>query len=252
MGNSEDISLKAMLAIDGVGFDWSDMAEEQVQTNMALIVILDSEVIVVKSRAFLGDDCVREEGETVGIELSRAKESYWIVRCERSRGVEGWLLSHDITILEDTSSFVESPLNVDKRNWFFCGKKKGLQTTNHEKPVKKSVSDAHGTFWKHSYLLDFKEFDGGYVTFGEEHMVVEFLKEEISQDCIVMTIWKDAPYFDLPSKDVGHGDPKSATDDQNQVKDGPDNENDEKDKSEDDSSPKKVNTARQHVNTASP
>ncbi|GKE63211.1 ribonuclease H-like domain-containing protein, partial [Tanacetum coccineum] len=43
-GNNEDISSKAMLAIDGVGFDWSDMAEEQVQTNMALIVFLDSEV----------------------------------------------------------------------------------------------------------------------------------------------------------------------------------------------------------------
>ncbi|GJV55174.1 putative ribonuclease H-like domain-containing protein, partial [Tanacetum coccineum] len=32
-GNNEDTSSKAMLAIDGVGFDWSDMAEEQVQTN---------------------------------------------------------------------------------------------------------------------------------------------------------------------------------------------------------------------------
>ncbi|GJY47938.1 putative ribonuclease H-like domain-containing protein, partial [Tanacetum coccineum] len=51
-------------------------------------------------------------------------------------------------------------------------------------------------------------------------------KEEISQDCIVMPIWKDATYFDSPSKDV--------------------------DKSEDDSSPKEVNVAGQHVNTASP
>ncbi|GJR49083.1 hypothetical protein Tco_1317186 [Tanacetum coccineum] len=33
-----------MLAIDGVGFDWSDMAEEQVQTNMALITFSDSEL----------------------------------------------------------------------------------------------------------------------------------------------------------------------------------------------------------------
>ncbi|GKA53245.1 putative reverse transcriptase domain-containing protein [Tanacetum coccineum] len=43
-GNNEDTSSKAMLAIDGVGFDLSDMAEEQVQTNMALMVFLDSEV----------------------------------------------------------------------------------------------------------------------------------------------------------------------------------------------------------------
>ncbi|GKF82400.1 hypothetical protein Tco_0244056, partial [Tanacetum coccineum] len=36
------------------------------------------------------------------------------------------------------------------------------------------------------------------------------------------------------------------------VEDGPDNENYEKDKYEDDSSPKEVNTAGQHINTASP
>ncbi|GJY94618.1 putative ribonuclease H-like domain-containing protein [Tanacetum coccineum] len=43
-GNNEDTSSKAMLAKDGVGFDWSDMAEEQVQTNMALMAFSDSEV----------------------------------------------------------------------------------------------------------------------------------------------------------------------------------------------------------------
>ncbi|GKC11677.1 ribonuclease H-like domain-containing protein [Tanacetum coccineum] len=42
-------------------------------------------------------------------------------------------------------------------------------------------------------------------------------KEEISQDCILMPIWKDASYFDSPSKDVGNVEPKSATDDQKQV-----------------------------------
>ncbi|GJU87088.1 putative ribonuclease H-like domain-containing protein [Tanacetum coccineum] len=78
-------------------------------------------------------------------------------------------------------------------------------------------------------------------------------KEEISQDCsIVMPNLEIASYFDSPSKDIGNGEPKSAADDQKQVKDGPDNENDEKDKSEDDSSPKEVNAAGQHVNTASP
>ncbi|GJU36968.1 putative ribonuclease H-like domain-containing protein [Tanacetum coccineum] len=41
---------------------------------------------------------------------------------------------------------------------------------------------------------------------------------------------EDASHFDSPSKDIGNGEPKSATDDQKQVEDGPDNENDEKDK----------------------
>ncbi|GKE92767.1 putative ribonuclease H-like domain-containing protein, partial [Tanacetum coccineum] len=62
----------------------------------------------------------------------------------------------------------------------------------------------------------------------------------------------DASYFDSPSNGVGNGEPKSAADDQKQVKNGPDNGNDEKDKAKDDSSPKEVNTAGQHVNIASP
>ncbi|GJS67433.1 hypothetical protein Tco_0681997 [Tanacetum coccineum] len=48
-GNNEDTSSKAMLAIDGVGFDWSDLAEEQVQTNMALMAFSDSEVYTDKT-----------------------------------------------------------------------------------------------------------------------------------------------------------------------------------------------------------
>ncbi|GJS64176.1 hypothetical protein Tco_0678740 [Tanacetum coccineum] len=39
---------KAMLAIDGVGFDWSDMAEEQVQTNIALMAFSDSKSATYK------------------------------------------------------------------------------------------------------------------------------------------------------------------------------------------------------------
>ncbi|GKD12048.1 hypothetical protein Tco_1196455, partial [Tanacetum coccineum] len=76
--------------------------------------------------------------------------------------------------------------------------------------------------------------------------------EEISQDYIVMPIWKDASYFDSPYKDVDNGEPKSAADDQKKDGDGPDNKNDEPDKFEDDSSPKEVNATGQHVNTASP
>nr|GEU71353.1 hypothetical protein [Tanacetum cinerariifolium] len=42
--NNEDTSSKAMLAINGVGFDLSDMIKEQVQTNMAIMAFSDSEV----------------------------------------------------------------------------------------------------------------------------------------------------------------------------------------------------------------
>ncbi|GKE11510.1 hypothetical protein Tco_1415061 [Tanacetum coccineum] len=76
--------------------------------------------------------------------------------------------------------------------------------------------------------------------------------EEISQDCIMMPIWKDTSYFDSPTKDVDNGESKTADDAQKQVEDGPNNENAEQERFADDSSTKDVNAARQHVNTASP
>ncbi|GJX85183.1 retrovirus-related pol polyprotein from transposon TNT 1-94 [Tanacetum coccineum] len=41
--NVEETSSKVMVAIDGAGFDWSFMAEEEVTTNMALMAFSDSE-----------------------------------------------------------------------------------------------------------------------------------------------------------------------------------------------------------------
>ncbi|GJV24754.1 putative ribonuclease H-like domain-containing protein [Tanacetum coccineum] len=89
-------------------------------------------------------------------------------------------------------------------------------------------------------------------TQGELNACTSTQKEEISQDCIMMPIWKDASYFHSPSKDVGNGEPNPAANDQKQVEDGPHNKTDEKDKSEDDSCSKEANTAGQHVNIASP
>ncbi|GJU42588.1 putative ribonuclease H-like domain-containing protein [Tanacetum coccineum] len=45
----EDASEKAMCAIDGSGFDWSAMAEDEIQANMALMAFSDSEVSNDKS-----------------------------------------------------------------------------------------------------------------------------------------------------------------------------------------------------------
>ncbi|GKG43363.1 hypothetical protein Tco_0480047 [Tanacetum coccineum] len=38
-----------MCAIDGAGFDWSNMAEDEIQANMALMAFTDSEVSNDKS-----------------------------------------------------------------------------------------------------------------------------------------------------------------------------------------------------------
>nr|GFB35659.1 hypothetical protein [Tanacetum cinerariifolium] len=42
--NVEETPPKAMVAIDGVGFDWSYMVEDEVPTNMALMAFSDFEV----------------------------------------------------------------------------------------------------------------------------------------------------------------------------------------------------------------
>ncbi|GJS30144.1 ribonuclease H-like domain-containing protein [Tanacetum coccineum] len=47
--NVEDTAPKAMVAIDGAGFDWNFMAEEEVTTNMALMAFSDSEVYTDKT-----------------------------------------------------------------------------------------------------------------------------------------------------------------------------------------------------------
>nr|GFA45653.1 hypothetical protein [Tanacetum cinerariifolium] len=47
--NGEDTSSKAMVAIDGAGFDWSYMTVDEVPTNMALMDFSDSENRVHKS-----------------------------------------------------------------------------------------------------------------------------------------------------------------------------------------------------------
>ncbi|GJX09416.1 hypothetical protein Tco_0199275 [Tanacetum coccineum] len=160
----EDTSLKAMLAIDGVGFDWSDMAEEQVQTNMALMAFSDSE-ITDKSKKGLGysvvppphpliynrpkkldlsysglDEFKEPEFKGYGSEDSK-KESN--VVCDKKsddskENSDNSLVKEQVS--KDTSSFVESSLNVDKETVFPVDKKvESVKPKNHEKPVKKSV-----------------------------------------------------------------------------------------------------------------
>ncbi|GJW01632.1 putative ribonuclease H-like domain-containing protein [Tanacetum coccineum] len=61
-------------------------------------------------------------------------------------------------------------------------------------------------------------------------------KHRTSQDCIVMPIWKDASYFDSPSKQMGNKDPKSVFDDLKVHEDGSNDESN-------------VNTASSGLNT---
>ncbi|GKB55620.1 hypothetical protein Tco_0911806 [Tanacetum coccineum] len=124
-GNNEDTSLKVMLAIDGVGFNWSNMAEEQVQTNMALMAFLDSESLNSKVMVLRI--------------VSKSLMLFVIKKSDNSKeNSEESLVEEQVS--QDTSSFVESSPNVDKETVFPVNKKvEFTKPKNHEKLVKKSV-----------------------------------------------------------------------------------------------------------------
>nr|GEV34900.1 putative reverse transcriptase domain-containing protein [Tanacetum cinerariifolium] len=63
--NVDDTSLKAMVAIDGAGFDWSYMADDEVPTNMALRAFLDSECCWHTTNQPNGSRLVHEELEQI-------------------------------------------------------------------------------------------------------------------------------------------------------------------------------------------
>nr|GEZ43483.1 hypothetical protein [Tanacetum cinerariifolium] len=52
--NVEEIASNAMVAIDGAGFDWSYMADDEVPTNIALMAFSDSESRGVQQPEFEG------------------------------------------------------------------------------------------------------------------------------------------------------------------------------------------------------
>ncbi|GJW86426.1 hypothetical protein Tco_0161766 [Tanacetum coccineum] len=203
----------AKLPILKLGFDWSDMVEEQVQTNMALMTFSNSEFkrevackdyeinvlksefekvkqekegiefkiekfdkaskdldkllgsqITDKSKKGLGynvvppphpliynrpkkldlsysglDEFKDPEFKSYGSEDSKQESN---IVCDKKSDAskensDDSLVKEQVS--EDTSSFVESPLNVDKETIFLDKKIEIVKPKNHEKPVKKSV-----------------------------------------------------------------------------------------------------------------
>ncbi|GJX09088.1 hypothetical protein Tco_0198947 [Tanacetum coccineum] len=103
-----------------------------------------------------------------------------------------------------------------------------------------------------AHLSDFKDFDGGYVTFGGgayggriSGKVTSSQQINDNQDCIVHQIWKDTSYFDDAS-------PRSVADAQIQDQNGLHDEIDDSEKTHDDSSLQNNGTVDQQVNTARP
>nr|GEU84956.1 zf-CCHC domain-containing protein/DUF4219 domain-containing protein/UBN2 domain-containing protein [Tanacetum cinerariifolium] len=149
-GNNEDTSSKATLPIDGVGFDWSDIAEEQVQTNMDLMAFSDSD------KKGLGYHAVPPPHPLIYNGLIKLNLSY--------SGLDEFKEPEfKEQVSEDISSFVESPLNVDKETAFSVDKKiEFVKPKNYVKPVKKSVRMQQYLLHEHYALWEVIEFGNSY------------------------------------------------------------------------------------------
>ncbi|GJW45686.1 putative ribonuclease H-like domain-containing protein [Tanacetum coccineum] len=109
-----------------------------------------------------------------------------------------------------------------------------------DKKVKIIRSD-NGTEFKNKVMDDFCKEKG----IKREYSVARTPQQNSVAERRNRTLIGYASYFDSPSKNVGNGEPKSATDDQKQVEDGTHNESDEKYNPE-------VNTGRFKLNTIDP
>ncbi|GJY86425.1 putative ribonuclease H-like domain-containing protein [Tanacetum coccineum] len=147
-GNNEDISSKAMLAIDGVGFDWSDMVEEHVQTNMALMAFSDSELNQTEfTTATYKRGLATVEEQLITYRKNEVLFSEEVAVLKREVACKDYeinvlksLGSEEEQVSKDISSFVESSVNVDKEIVFPVDKKVEIvKPKSHEKLFKKLV-----------------------------------------------------------------------------------------------------------------
>ncbi|GKD18202.1 ribonuclease H-like domain-containing protein [Tanacetum coccineum] len=241
--NVEETSSKAMVAIDGAGFDWSFMADEEVPTNMALMAFSDSEVYNDKTctnTCLKSFETLKTQYDNLRIEFN--KFEFNLTTYKRGlASVEEQLVFYkknkvmfydQIDVLKRDTLFKDSVINAPKSEIEKLKKEKEKQTVfptkiesakQQEKParkpdvidlsnygleefqqpefkdygpkasksvckdtsnkVKKTPDAPLGHPQKEdqgyvdsgcsrhmtsnmSYLSNFKEFDGGYVTFG--------------------------------------------------------------------------------------
>nr|GEU89655.1 hypothetical protein [Tanacetum cinerariifolium] len=167
-GNNKDTSSKAMLAIDATTYKRGlATVEEQLVTYKKNKVLFSEEVTVLKTEVACKDYKIN------------------VLKNDSKENSDDSLVKQQVS--EDTSSFVESPLNVDKETSFSVDKKiEFVKPKNYDKPVRKTSHKKDDKGFINSkcsrhmteniaYLLILRNLIEIMLHLGEEHMVVEFL-----------------------------------------------------------------------------
>nr|GEW07077.1 hypothetical protein [Tanacetum cinerariifolium] len=158
--NMEDISSKAMVVIDGAGFDWSYMADDEAPINMAFMALLDSEGDALETKIEKFENTSQSLDKLIGSQVTN-----------NSKKGLGYV-SYNAPPPPHTKRF--SPPRIDlSHTWLPEFVKpsvqsygvKPIEVVTQKSSVKTSapIKENNGNI---SYLTDFKEFDEGYVAFG--------------------------------------------------------------------------------------
>ncbi|GJX00737.1 putative ribonuclease H-like domain-containing protein [Tanacetum coccineum] len=198
-GNNEDTSSKAMLAIDGIGFDWSDMAEEQVQKDMALMEFSDSElnqteftsatykrglatveaqlITYRKNEVLFSEEVtiLKREVACKEYEINVLKSEFEKITDKGKKGLGYSAVPPPHPLIYNRPKKLDlsySGLDEYKEPEFKgYGPENSEQESNEGKPRHDDKGFVDSGCSRHmigniAYLSDFKEFDRGYVAFG--------------------------------------------------------------------------------------
>ncbi|GJZ51856.1 putative ribonuclease H-like domain-containing protein [Tanacetum coccineum] len=188
--NVEETSSKAMLAIDGAGFDWSYMADDEFPTNMALMAFSDSE----PEFEGYGPKPSKSVSEDISNEVRESPDASLVKELVLDDKLEKKTIFLTVAKIEfvrpkQQEKPVRKPVKYAKmyrltaitikgKGWPKAVNTARPNTTvvnavraNQGHPQKEDQGYVYSGCSRHmtgnmSYLSEFKEFDGGYVAFG--------------------------------------------------------------------------------------
>ncbi|GJT17233.1 putative ribonuclease H-like domain-containing protein [Tanacetum coccineum] len=129
----EDASEKAMCAIDGSGFDWSAMAEDEIQANMALMTFFDSEVLRNSNNSEINGYGPRDSS------LKGQSQCFVIEKSNNSKEITDDSLTNTQDSYETSSVMIRKKWSLFKRRigqYLLLTKKESVKTV---KPCRSTV-----------------------------------------------------------------------------------------------------------------
>nr|GEV61937.1 putative ribonuclease H-like domain-containing protein [Tanacetum cinerariifolium] len=204
--NVEETASNAMVAIDGAGFDCSYMAYDEVPTNMALMAFSNSEgvgfvsyndVLPAPTGLFLPpkldlSNSGLEEFQQLEFEGFGPKTTNSVSEDISNKVIESpdaplvkELVSDDMPRAVNTARPNSAVVNVVRENQINVVKASACHPQKEDQGYVNSGCSWHMT-GNMSDLSNFKEFDGGYVTFGggaKGGKITEFKNRVMSEFC---------------------------------------------------------------------